>query len=207
MLTIAGKCVRRPRAQIPAPDDGVHRNGTDGFIKGAHCAYLNDDDSKPMFHGQVGFYWRTGEDTGLKVYYSIKHGYSASKRWVAGARSRMKKLAEFGICPKPGKIVQVKVDLRYKDKVHKKKVVYALEVEHVHYPPCMEKYAHGYPYDFSSYDHPDHTPAGYLRAKKKIDAAVKKAKMKEVKYIGSSYKVGDVVWCCKRNKWLMVDIG
>ena len=207
MLEIKGICVRRPRAQIPAPNDGVHRNGSDGFIKGAHCAHLNDDSKYPMFHGQVGFYWRTGEDTGLKVYYSIKHGSNAGKKWVASARSRMKKLAELGICPKPGKIVQVKVDLRYKDKVHKKKVVYALEVEHVHYPTTMEVYAHGYPYDFSSYEHPDHTPARYLRTKKKIDKTLRKLKMREIKYVGDSYKIGDVVWCCKKNKWMLVDAG
>ena len=207
MLTIKGKCVRRERVKIPAPDDGVHRNGSDGFIKGAHCAYLDNDDSKPMFHGQVGVYWRVSKDRGLKVFYSIKHGWAANKKWAMGTRRRMHVLAKRGVCLEPGKIIKVEVDLNYKDRVIKNKVVYALEVPHIHYPECMIAYAHGYPYDFSSYDHPDHTPAGYLRAKKRIDREVKKAKMKDVRFIGDSYKIGDMLWCCKRNKWFLCDIG
>lgn len=205
MLTIKGKAVRKERAKIPAPKDGVHRNGSDGYLKGSHCMYINGVFTP---HGQVGFYWRIDEDNGLKVYYSIKHGYSASKKWIAEARSRQKILAKKGICVNPGRILKVYIDIDYKGKVHKKKTVYALETEHIHYPPEeWEKYTNGYPYDFGCYDHPDHSPEGYKRAKKRVDTILRKLKMKKMKYVGDSYKLGDMLFCTKRNKWFLCDVG
>lgn len=206
MIEIKGKLIRRPRVQIPAPEDGVHRNGSDGFLKGSHCMYLNNE--IPLYHGQVGFWWRTGEDTGLKVFYSVKHGWSAKSKWVKATRRRQHMLHKMGVCPKPGNIVEVMVDLNYKDRVIKRKKVLAIESEHVHCPEkAWEMYANGHPYDFSSYDHPDHSPDGYIKAKKHIDKTLKKAKLSEIRYVGDSYKLGDVLFCTKKNKWFIVDVG
>ena len=208
MLKIKGKAIRKERAGISAPDDGVHRNGKDGKIKGSHCFFINDE---LVPHGMVSFYVYRGGEYGTKVYYSIKHGHSAGIKWVRDSRARMKRLANKGLSPMPGKIVKVKVDINYKDKCHKKKEVYGLQVEHVHVPmEIYEPYMHGNVYVFDKLDqkeHPDHNPQGYLKFKRRIKKALSKVGKKAMKYYGDSYKMGDVLYCTKKKKWMIVDTG
>jgi len=201
MLKITGKLERKPRAKIQAPDDGVHRCGADGFIKGAHNFYL---DGKFIPHGMVGFYYQLNNETGLKVFCAPKTGHRRDKSYVRAARNRMKKYSKFA--PNVGGIIRVEVDLTYKD-CHYRKRVWALEVEHCPWTEAWKAYTDGNPYDWNADNHKDHSPEGFLRFKKRITKALSKETKKELGKIGDSYKLGDVVWHGDKKIWLMVDWG
>ena len=203
MITLKGTLIRKPRAKIKAPDDGCQRNGSDGYLKGAHACYLNG-----LFipHGQVGLYYWVKGDTGLKIFIYAKTGRTRKWKYVESVRKRMKRYWKKGICPNPGKIIQVDVDCQYKDKKYHKKA-WALEVEHMFWTKGWEQYANGVPYDWSEDEHKDHCPDGFIRFKKKINKTLSHEDKKVLDKIGNSYKMGDVVWCTKKKVWRMVDMG
>jgi len=204
MLEIKGELVRETRHKDKCPDDGVHRCGVDGGIKGSHCFMV---DGKMVPHGMVGFYWILSEKTGLKVYMNPKKGWTTSLAAIKKIRNRMKKYHKKGIAPKPYGIKKVKVNLKYKDKKFKKNV-YALEIQRCHWPEeAWRDYSNGKPYDWSADDHKDHSPEGFIKFKKKVDKALSREDKKTLRKIGDSYKLGDLVWCSNEKKWYLCDLG
>lgn len=203
MIKIQGQLIRKPRAQIPAPNDGVHRNGSDGFLKGAHCVYIDGKIMAP--HGQVSIYYYTGGDRGLKIYYSAKHGWRQKKKKVFAARNRMRKFSH--LAPKVYDIIQVEVDFNYKDRVKYKGKVWALEVEHCFWPEDWEDYCNGIPLTWCGGKYPNYSPEGYKKFKKKVDKALRPLSKKEKEIIGSSYKIGDITYCTQKQRWFMIDWG
>lgn len=205
MLKITGKLIRKPRAQIKAPLDGVHRNGSDGFLKGAHAMYINGETFAP--HGQVSLYYYTGGETGIKIYISAKHGWSSKKSYVESVKKRMKKYHKLGIAPKPFGIVPVEVDLEYKDRAKYRKKVWGLVVRHCFWPEDWENYCNGYPLTWCEGKYPNYNPEGFLKFKNKIDKTLSGEDKKTLKKLGDSYKAGDVMYCKKKKRWFFVDLG
>ncbi|MCP4651208.1 MAG: hypothetical protein GY853_14165 [PVC group bacterium] len=205
MIKLSGHLVRKPRAQIAAPVDGCHRNGSDGFLKGAHAMYLNGKLFMP--HGMVSIYYYTSGDKGLKIYVSAKHGWHSKKKYVRAVRNRMKKYHEKGICPKPYKIISVEVDFNYKNKAVYHKKVWGLEVDHCFWPEDFEDYANGYPLTWCEGKYPGYSPEGFKKFKKKLDKILSHEDKKTLRKLGDSYKCGDVMYCTKKLKWEFVDLG
>lgn len=56
------------REKTKPPDDGIHRAGKEGFIKGVHSVMFNDT---MVPKGSVGFYYRLEEKEGVKVYSTL----------------------------------------------------------------------------------------------------------------------------------------
>jgi len=203
MLELSGTLIRKPRAQIKSPNDGVHRNGANGFLKGAHAMYLNE---KFMPHGQVSmYYWESG-DTGLKLFVNAKNGRKQKLKYVEAVRDRMKRYYKKGVAPKPGKIIPVKVDFQFKEKMYCK-TVWALEVQHLYWTEDFEDYANGMPLVWQDPEVSDYNPEGYKKFKKKLDKILSHETKKVLKKTGDSYKIGDVMYCTKRQEWKMVDWG
>ena len=218
MLTLKGQLIRKPRAKIPAPNDGCQRNGSDGCLKGSHAMYLNDDHVKDFFipHGQVSMYIHGTLEisetetfqapTGTKVFLSAKHGWHSKKKYVKSVRARMKKYYKKGISPKPHEIIPVKVDLKYKDKHYKKKV-WGLIVDHCYFPEDWEDYCNGIPLTWCNGKYKDYSPEGFKKFKKKVDKLLSSEDKKVLRKLGDSYKIGDIVYCTKRQRWFFVDLG
>ena len=206
MLKLKGTLVRKERAKIKAPDDGVHRNGSDGFLKGSHAMYL--DGKKFLPHGQVSIYLRNyiHIGIGLKIYVSAKHGWHSKKKYVRSVRKRMKIYHKLGVCPKPHSIIPVQVDLIYKDK-HYNKQVWGLEVDHVYWPEDWEDYCNGHPLTWCDGKYPDYSPEGFIKFKKKLDKLLTMEDKKTLRKLGDSYKAGDVMYCTKMKGWRFVDLG
>lgn len=201
MLKIVGKLLRKERVKVDCPVDGVHRAGADNKIKGAHNFYIGD---KIVFHGMVGFYWQLDDNWGLKIYCSPKTGYCRNKKYVRQCRNRMKKYS--AIAPRVGPIEKVYVDLTYKEK-HYKKWAWAIKVEHMQWTDAWIPYTNGYPYDWDADEHPDHSPAGFIKFKNKVNKTLSQETKKVLDKIGDSYKLGDIIWSRKKKCWKMVDFG
>jgi len=127
------------------------------------------------------------------------------------------KLAELGVACKPSKIVTVKMDFDYYEKDqkfarHVKKEAYGIKVQHVHYPKDVwAKYAQGYPYKWDAVDHPNHSPEGYLKFCKKLKKVLKDNKIGicgDFPFVEKENpKLGDIVWCTKKKRWYVCDVG
>jgi len=211
MKTISGVVREIERVRVKAPNDGVHRASIhDGYLKGVRCFMLND---MLLPKGQTGFFWQYSKDYGLKVFYKIDNegSYRQSLKAVKKEWRKRKKLEPYDVIPDSPKIVKVNIDVKFK-KQRIKTWSYAIKTAVIHYPKeAWDKYAQGHPYDFSCVDHPDHSPDGYHRFCKKLTGVLKKTGVgvcgdypfKEKK----TPKLGDVVWCCEKNRWYLVDCG
>lgn len=207
-MKIKGKVELIQRDKIKAPKDGVHRNGSDGYIKGVHSVYM---DGKLIPKGSVGFFYEINDNIGVKVYV----GGFPNRPWVSKsdvahtAFLRMAKLALQGLAPTPRHVYNVFVKWEYNRKKFYKKAP-ALEMDKIHYPvEAWVNYAKGRPYDWDAVDHPDHSPEGYHRFCEKLrDFAYNNGwrfsafnpKKNE------SPKLGDVLFCTKKNKWFLTDV-
>lgn len=213
MLTISGTVKELRRVRVKAPDDLVHRVSTkDGCVKGVSCFLL---DGKLLPKGQTGFYHKYKPQWGVKVMYKVDNEkcYRASKKAVMKEWRNRKKLEPYGIIPKSPKTVKVNLDLKFKGK-RIRTWAWAIKTEHINYPKkILDKFAHGYPYDFSGLDvkeHPQHTPEGYLKF---CDFLTKKLKKAGVGVCGNypfkekkPPKLGDVLYDTKKKKWYLVDV-
>jgi len=199
MLTIKANVKVIKRVKILPPNDGVHRAGKDGHIKGVHSLWFND---KLVPKGQTAFYWYESGDTGLRVSYSFGWLKPISEKIVRREYKAMRACWKLGISPEPFGIEKVRLNLFYE---HEKKKIdctaFAIRVQNVLYPEeAWKKYAEGYPYDWSASDCPIHSPDGFK-------AFVSYAKQKAGKLISTSWKLGDVVWCTKKERFYLVDPG
>ena len=187
------------REKCACPNDGVHRTGKDGSIKGCHSLWFND---KLVPKGQTAFYWRLNEDQGLRVSYSFDWLRAISEGVVEREYHKMQRMYALGLSPRPFNMDCVKLHLNYRHE-HKKisTLAYCILVQHCHYPEkAWLDYANGKPYDWSAVVHPSHTPEGYK-------AFVEHGKKTSNGLVDTSWKLGDVVWCCKEERWYLVDCG
>jgi hypothetical protein len=96
----------------------------------------------------------------------------------------------------------VNVNLTYKGQKHEAKA-YGIKTQHVDAPEkAWTDYMRGIPYDWSACCHPCHTPEGYLKF-------VKWAKKKMAERglsVDGSWKIGDVMYSSKHNRWYLCDI-
>ena len=202
-MKIEGEFLYIVRDKVPCPDDGVHRVGKDGIIKGVHSLMVGN---RVVPKGQVGYYWRMNEDTGMKVFFSFGFLKAQKPKYVKRQFDKMRKAYKIRVCVKPIVITMVHQDIVYKKKRYKMSVPAIVE-KHVHYPDAAwAEYAKGHPYDWDCLDqkeHPEHNPKGYHKF---VDFAKKTMKEHHVK-TDTSYKVGDVVYCTKTKRWYLVDIG
>ena len=159
----------------------------------------------------MGFYWRLKEDRGLKVYLGFptgKKAWMSKVRLVQKAYKRMVLLSLNDLSPMPCHVYQITVDITLdKKRVHCKP--WALEMEHVHYDEKLwADYAVGRPYNWDAIDHPDHTPEGYMKFVQKVKDFQRAHKMK---LSAASWKndeqpkLGDCVFCTKKERWFIVD--
>ena len=199
-MKIEGEFLYIQREKHECPNDGVHRTGKDGLIKGVHSLMVGN---RIVPKGQVGYYWRIDEEKGMKVFFSFGFLKAQKYKYVKRQYDKMRKAYKIGVCAKPYEIVEVKQDIIYKKKRYKMTVPAIVE-QHIHYPEkAWADYAKGIPYDWSAIDHVDHSPEGY---KQFVDMAKMKMKENGIK-TDTSYKVGDVVYCTKTKRWYLVDIG
>jgi hypothetical protein len=205
ILKIKAKVSVIQRAKIKPPDDGVHVAGKEGFIKGVHSLWfhLADGPTRLVPKGQTAFYYAGKKpDIGYRVSYSFGWLKPISERIVKKEYETMLKCRLLGISPKPFGMEKVKLNLYYEhENAHISCPAWAIRVQHAHYPrEAWQKYAEGYPYDWTADGHPDHSPEGFKRF-------VADAKAKAGKLISTSWKLGDVVWCTKEKRWFLVDPG
>ena len=207
-MKISGNVELIQRAKIKAPDDGVHVNGSDGFLKGVHSVYL---DGKLIPKGSVGFFYETGFDRGVKVYIGgfPNHPWVSRLRVVESAFKRMTKLAIQGYCPKPKHVIRVQAKWTYQGKTFLKNA-WGLEMEKIHYPiKAWEKYAQGYNYDWTAIDHPNHSPDGYHKFCKELRRFCINNNWKFSAFNpkkDENPKLGDVLFDTGRLKWYLVDV-
>lgn len=197
-MKIKAKVSKIERVKVECPDDGIHVVGKSGKIKGVHVVEFTEDTRDfYVWKGSVGFYYPINNSRGLKVYFSFTRGDVQSKKAVAREHKQMYKLWKLGLAVKPYGVGVCKIDIDFEGKRYKKNVPY-LESQRI-YPPeeAMLNYAKGYPYKFESFDHPDHTPEGFKKFVKKVRKHHK---------IGSC-KLGDIIFCTKKKRWLLCDPG
>jgi len=198
MLKIKSQVDYIPRVKLAPPEDGVHRAGKDGSIKGCHSLMFGD---RLVPKGQTAFYWRVGENEGLRVSFSFGWFKAIKGKIVQREYEILKKMYKLGISPRPKGMEDVALDLNYTQKSKRIKCfAHAIRVQHVHYPEnAWKEYAEGKPYDWGCVEHKDHNPEGFLKF-------VKDAKPK-AKEIDTSWKLGDVLWCNRNKRWYLVDSG
>lgn len=207
-MKISGKVRLIERAKIKAPDDGVHVNGSDGFLKGVHSVYL---DHKLIPKGSVGFFYETGHDVGVKVYIGgfPNHPWTSKREVVEKAFKRMLKLSLQGFSPTPRHVIPVSVDWEYNGKKFSKKA-WGLEMKRISYPIlAWQKYAEGNPYDWFAIAHPDHTPEGYRKFCKSLREFCITNKWKFSAFNpkkDENPKLGDVLFDTNHMKWFLVDV-
>ena len=215
-MKISGVVKEIPRELVIPPDDKVHRvSRKDGLMKGCRSVMLNDKTLMPR--GMTSFWIHNKKNTGIKVYYSFHHNKRCSKKMVKNQFKRHYKLYKLGVACKPYKVVEVKLDFDRYNKAqefdhHVKMRVFGIKANHVFYPENVwADYARGKAYDFKAVDHPNHSPKGYLKFCKKL----KKILLKNKIFICGDWpvkehenpKLGDIVWCCKKERWYVVDVG
>jgi len=189
-----------PRVKIPCPNDGVHVAGTNGEIKGVHALMFDD---KLVFKGSNGFFWETGNGWGIKVYFSFGWFGCAKKKFVLSEKENMVRLHKIGLAPETGSMVNIKLELVYKDKRIKTTAI-GIPVQKIHYPKkALENYAKGNPYDWDAIDEDWHSPQGFLKFR---DDAKKKIKKAGIKFLGS-LKLGDILPDIYLKQWFIVDAG
>lgn len=80
---------------------------------------------------------------------------------------------------------------------------YGIKVQHVDAPEkAWRDYVYGALYDWEAYDHKDHSVEGYKSFVHKTKELQKKHKCRTY----GSYKIGDVMWSCNKERWYLVDI-
>jgi len=208
-MLIEGNIKRITREKHPCPDDGVHRKGKDGNIKGVKSIWIGD---RLVPRGSVGFYWRLNEKYGIKVYLGFPTGkkpWASKQDVVSKAFIRMGHLYQAGLSPMPRHVYRVSVNVKI-DGERVKCKPWALEMEHVNYDEKLAAdYAIGKPYDWSHINHPDHTPEGYKKFVEKVKAYQKSTKMN---LSASTWKdnevpkLGDCLWDVKKERFFLVDV-
>lgn len=206
MFSIKAKVTEIKKEPVQVVNDGIHRYQSSGKLKGGHAMCFDNSQGKRFVpYGETCFYWYTRGSLGIKIFYSFSWGKRKrceglkDRNYITRIRKKIKYYSKLGLAPTPKIIDGVKIELEFdKQKIHK--VAPALYMEHVHWSPAWENYCKGELYDWDSVDHEDHSPEGFKRFEKEI----KKVKRK-IDHI-DAYKLSDVLWCCKKNKWQLVDV-
>ena len=199
MLTIKGDITEIKRDIIEKPlNDSIHRYNARGKLKGGHCVYIGN---KFCPYGNASFYWKINNSYGIKVYYSFAWDGIKEKEYIRRIKSKLKFYAKLGLAPAPLQIVRVKLNFVFKKrklKVNRK--CWGLITEHIDWSSGWQDYCNGQHYDWDCVDHEKHSPEGFKEFAKKLK------KHKRKKDVIDGYKLGDTIWCCGKNKWLICDV-
>ena len=162
----------------------------------------------------MGFYWRLDESTGLKVYMGFPTGkkpWVSKPRVVQKAHKTMNLFYKAGLSPEPMGIQRVYVALGMPKDVKPDTVIdtpWALRMQHIHYDENKWfDYAMGRPYAWG--EERDHCPEGFLDFVSKVKAFQKQHK---IKLSAATWKtdevpkLGDVMWCTKKERFYLVDV-
>jgi len=206
-MKITGEFKFIKRETHECPDDGVHRKGKDGGIKGVHSLVHNDKNLIPK--GQDCFYYRVNSEKGIQVYYSFGWFKAHKKKAAIRNFQRLNLFNKLGLSPKPHKVICLELDIKYWQPPKRKHIIchsYGVVVDHVNYPEDIwADYAKGRSYKFPE-PHEDpygnHSPDGYKDFCNKITEQCKKMKIK----LDSSLKLGDVIYDVKKGRWFLVDV-
>lgn len=170
-------------------------------IKGVLRAVLNNEIFIP--YGANGFYYKISNDIGIKVFYGLANNTNNEGR-VKQEWSRCNKFYSKGFSVKPIKIDKVYLDVILNNK--KIKVdTQGIITERVQLPEAMWDFSIGRLYNFDCLDkneHPLHTPYEFLKFRQKIEENIKKNILPKV-----GTKLGDIVYCTNKKKWVIVDCG
>lgn len=193
-MKIQGKLIKISSVTQKAPDDGVHRINSRGFLKHPNLRMLNGEF---LYCGKNAFYYRISEDRGIKVFFSLKKKVGKPRSSVERTFCEMNKYNNALV--NVHSIVDIELDLKTKqDPIIA--TVFGIEVDHIHYPTgAWNMFCLGYPYDFDCIDNPDHSINGFIVYQKSIKH------MFPEKY-EKAYYFGNVAWCAKRNKWIGMDL-
>jgi hypothetical protein len=207
-IKIKGNVELIKREKIVPPNDGIHRAGKNGFLKGVHSVMLNDT---LIPKGSVGFFYPLSKDKGVKVYV----GGFPDKPWtskletVKRAYKNLTKLSKAELGPIPHEIAKVQVTWSYKGRT-KSKTAFGVVVQRCRYPEkAWHNYAKGLPYDFGcTPGDKNHSKIGY----KLFCEDLRKFCEKEgIVFSAFNWKkdpgpkIGDAVYCQKLKRWNLVD--
>jgi len=198
MIKITGKFVRVPKAPHPCPQDGVHRQNSLGYIRGAH-AYMVDDALLVPF-GLIGFYWQMGAGQGVKVYYSLKKRKKTRPGDVEKIFHVMKKIwKKTQINPEPIEISDVHIKIECDGSVIDT-ITRGIVTKACQYPEkAWYDYACGKPYDWAAVQEENHNPKSFCEFQQKAKKIIKKYKLT------TKAKLGDVVYDMASKRWFLVD--
>jgi hypothetical protein len=208
-MLVKGKFTEIKRIRVPCPQDGVHQaSDKDGMMKGCHSVWLTRKDGSQILcpKGQTCFYLHYKPGKGLKIFFKPETLVRFKRRAMLREWHNRVKLHEERVSPRPYAIRLVKLDVEFEGK-RSKTTAWAIKTQHIHAPEkAWENYAKGIPYDFTSYDHPLHSPEGYKEFCQKVRKALKKTGVVICKG-KPSLKLGDVMWDTVTNRWYLADCG
>jgi len=212
MLRLEGAVEIIKREKHIPPDDGIHKVGKEGNIKGVHSVKFN---GMIIPKGSVGFYHPIPgvPDMGVKVYIGgfPDRPWVSKKTVVQNAYKNLVYLSMNKLGPSPGHVIPVKVKWMYKDKIRSIKA-YGLTSVRCEYPEkAWADYAKGRPYDFGCLDpedHPEHSIEGLKRFYEKLRVFCKNNRIKFSAFDwkkDTGPKLGDAVYCINLKRWNLVD--
>lgn len=211
-MKIVGRFETIDRVKVPCPQDGVHQaSDKTQLMKGCHSVWFTDENGKRTLcpKGQTAFYYNYKDGLGLKVFFRVddRDGLHAFRKGVLLQEwGNRVKLYKAGVAPRPYKIKWVKLDVRL-GKDHFKGSAWAIKTQHIQAPQqAWEDYARGIPYDFTSFDHPLHSPEGYKAFCKEVLHALKKTGVVICKG-KPSLKLGDCIFDIVTKRWYLCDCG
>lgn len=195
-MKIEGTFTEIVREKHLPPNDGVHvASNYDGYLKGSHGIMCGN---KLVPKGVNGFYWQQDDKFGVKVFLALDKGWTPRLKTIKSVLAKHWKLFKADIAVKPYGVVDVFVDIKYRNKRIKQNA-FGIKTRHVRYPTAAWlDYCRGRPYQWGAVHHPMHTPEKFLEFQK---AARKYTPSSKV-----SLKLGDVVYDMTKNRWYQVDV-
>jgi SAM-dependent methyltransferase len=195
-MVVHGTGSKVARHNYKCPNDGIHRKKSSGGIRGFYLMHLGE---RSIYYGNWAYYLPQG-DTGLKVFYSLK--FRKATETEKSAKRRFEIMAQLkGICPDVHELNTVYTNISCDGKRYVGEAP-GIIMEHVHFPEKIwHQFAVGYPYRWDAVDHPDHTPKGFKAFRRRVEHAIT-----DIDHAFDALSIGNIVWCCKREQWYLVDI-
>lgn len=195
MLEIKGKVKKIERVKAKCPKDGVHRMNGNGKIVSPKL-YKIGNITVPC--GNEGFYYKTDENIGIKVYYSFKLNRAMEKEKIMEVCCKL--IQYRSICIMPYGVVSLKLNIIYDGKKIKEEC-YGIMGQYVHTPQkAWTRFLKGYPYSWDTDG--DNTIEGY----KKFVEYGKAVFGEEYELHKKSLFLGNTAYCTKKNRWYVMDI-
>lgn len=192
MITIKGTAKKIQKGNYKCPDDGIHRRKKSGRIRGFWALKIANTH---IWYGNWAYYFN-----GYKVFYSFKFNKTTKTKEEVRKTIDIMEMLE-GFCPKVYMVDEVRTDIKF-DKRHFRATSPAIYMQHVHYPEkAWLKFAKGKPYDWGADKHQDHSKAGFIEFRSRLEN-----KIKDIDYNFDSLSIGNILWCTVEKRWYLVDV-